>query len=132
MFNIILTMNSMYPHLYYISISGCFIFFFLTSYRISNIYLLISENASPIKNYIQQTPEQISTIQFENEISPVATNGNLNRPCAWQSSEYNFFFFYYCICILCVTNVFFQNQIHSCYRNESNCTRIHSTTKIRV
>ncbi|VVC40195.1 Hypothetical protein CINCED_3A023528 [Cinara cedri] len=43
------------------------------------------ENASPIKNYIQQTPEQISTIQFENEISPVATNGNLNRPCAWQS-----------------------------------------------
>ncbi|VVC40194.1 Hypothetical protein CINCED_3A023528 [Cinara cedri] len=45
------------------------------------------ENASPIKNYIQQTPEQISTIQFENEISPVATNGNLNRPCAWQSNN---------------------------------------------
>lgn len=51
------------------------------------IFIFILENTSPVKNYIHQTPEQISTIQFENEISPVATNGNLNRPCAWQNSK---------------------------------------------
>ncbi|KAL4113431.1 hypothetical protein QTP88_017050 [Uroleucon formosanum] len=55
------------------------------SQRVSELTTVDRENTSPVKNYIHQTPEQISTIQFENEISPVATNGNLNRPCAWQN-----------------------------------------------
>lgn len=58
-------------------------------------FLFILENASPFKNYIQHTPEQISTIQFENEISPVATNGNINRPCAWQNSKYKVIIIYH-------------------------------------
>jgi len=57
------------------------------SQRVAEPTTVDRENTSPIKNYIYQTPEQVSTIQFENEISPVATNGNLNRPCAWQNNN---------------------------------------------